>query len=57
MSKIPVMEVALPGFSLDTCTDDQKVFSSKLNTSKVAQREYQGQVRIHIILVIHQHLW
>lgn len=39
MAKIPVMEVALPGQNLETCTDDQKVFSSRLNTSKVAHRE------------------
>jgi len=39
MALIPVMEVALPEYDLQTCTDDQKVFSSRLNTSKVAHRE------------------
>lgn len=34
----PVVEVAKPGYDIKTCTNDQKVFSSKFNILKVAYR-------------------
>jgi len=34
MASQPVLEIAQPGYDIKTCTDDQKVFSSKLKTLK-----------------------
>lgn len=34
MANTPVLEIAESGYDIKTCTDDQKVFSSKLKTLK-----------------------
>lgn len=38
MAKEPVFEVAPLGKSLDTCTDEEKIFSSKFESLKIAHR-------------------
>ena len=38
-TKEPIFEVAETGKDLETCTDEEKVFSSKLETLKIAHGE------------------